>query len=116
MKQILALLLVAMMLPLHAQGVKPTIEKVDDTHKATFYHENGEIAQTGFLLNGKPHGQWLMYDNEGNKMAAAIYKEGSREGKWLFWDKEGNLKEVDYHNNKIMHVKQWNNYEIVSIQ
>ncbi len=108
---ILALMLSVYMYP---QDTEPSLEKVGKMVKATYFHDNGEIAQTGFLLKGKLHGQWLMYDVNGKKIASGKYKDGKREGKWFFW--EANiLKEVDFENNRITYVKNWNQSEVVAI-
>ena len=82
--------------------------------QATYFHDNGNIAQTGFLLKGKLHGQWLMYNTAGKKIASGKYVEGKKAGKWFFWEGEI-LKEVDYADNRIVNVKKWNKSEIVSV-
>ncbi|RYC50744.1 toxin-antitoxin system YwqK family antitoxin [Flagellimonas olearia] len=99
---------------MYPQDTQPTFEKVGKMVKATYFHENGEMAQTGYYLNGKLHGQWLMYNAEGKKIASGAYMDGQRTGKWFFW--EGDLlREVDFSDNRIASVKNWNQSEIVSI-
>jgi len=93
---------------------EPTLEKVGKMVKATYFHENGEIAQVGYLKDGKLHGEWLMYDDEGKKLASGRYANGKKTGKWFFW-KDDILKEVDFAENRIVNVKNWNQSEIVSI-
>ena len=100
---------------MYPQSTEPTLEKVGKLVKATYFHDNGEIAQTGYLMKGKLHGQWLMYDVNGKKLASGKYENGMRTGKWLFWQDEV-LKEVDFVNNQIRNVKNWNRSEVVSIQ
>ena len=100
---------------IYAQGTEPTVEKVGDMVKATYFHENGEIAQTGYMMNGKLHGQWFMYNAEGKKLASGKYIDGKKSGKWFFWEDEI-LKEVDYDANRIVNVKNWNQSEVVSVQ
>lgn len=69
--------------------------------EATYFHENGEISQSGtFNLAGKLHGEWLSYNEEGQKISVGSYVDGQKVGKWLFWSGEV-LKEVDYNNNAI---------------
>ncbi|MEM7484362.1 MAG: nicotinic acid mononucleotide adenyltransferase, partial [Bacteroidota bacterium] len=97
-----------------AQGTEPTLEKVGKMVKATYFHENGEIAQTGYLLKGKLHGQWFKYDTNGKKIASGKYDEGKRAGKWFFWEGQI-LKEVDFADNRIVNVKNWNQSELVSV-
>ena len=111
-----AILLLAFMLAfsMYAQDKKPTFEEVGKMVKATYFHDNGEVAQTGFLADGKLHGQWLMYAENGKKIASGKYDEGKRTGKWFFWEGEI-LKEVDFTDNRIVNVKNWNKSEIVSV-
>ena len=111
-----AILFLAMLFSvyMYSQDVKPTFEAVGKMVKATYFHENGEIAQTGYLLKDKLHGQWFMYNTEGKKIASGKYVEGVRQGKWFFWEGEI-LKEVDFKDNKIVGVKNWNSAEAVSV-
>lgn len=72
--------------------------------KATLFHENGMVAQTGFYtLDNKLEGEWISYDALGNKTAVAHYNNGSKVGTWYFY--QGNeIKEVNYSNSKIAKV------------
>lgn len=96
------------------QETEPKLENVGKVIKATFFHDNGEIAQTGYMLKGKLHGQWFKYNREGKKIASGKYENGERSGKWFFWN-EGILKEVDFVDNRIANVKNWNQSEVVSV-
>lgn len=85
---------------IYAQDVEPTFEKQGNKVKATYFHENGEVAQQGFFLNEKLEGEWKMFNNEGEKIAMGNYSKGVKTGKWLFW--EGDIvKEVKFDNNRI---------------
>ncbi|MCW1953021.1 MAG: nicotinic acid mononucleotide adenyltransferase [Flavobacteriia bacterium] len=106
MKRIVLIGLLVMGWSMTAQTTNPTYEKVGDLVKATFFHENGEVAQTGFYLDTKLHGEWKMYNKQGDKIAMGTYKEGAKSGKWFFWEGEA-LKEVDYISNKIAAIRQW---------
>ncbi|WP_343487095.1 nicotinic acid mononucleotide adenyltransferase [Allomuricauda sp. d1] len=114
MKKLILLLAAVFTIGVYAQDIKPTYEKVGDMVKATYFHDNGEIAQTGFYLNGKLHGQWRMYNEEGKKIATGKYEMGQRSGKWFFWEGQ-TLKEVDFTDNRITNVIQWNNAEAVAV-
>lgn len=116
MKKVILVLAVIFSVSMFAQEVKPKFEKVEgDLVKATYFHDNGEIAQTGFLFKGKLHGDWFMYDLEGKKIASGSYENGERAGKWFFWN-EAILKEVDFVDNRIKYVKNWNQSEVVTRQ
>ncbi|TMU54862.1 toxin-antitoxin system YwqK family antitoxin [Flagellimonas algicola] len=114
MKKAIFFLAVMFSVGMYSQNIEPTMEKVGDMVKATYFHENGEIAQTGYFLNEKLHGQWFMYNLEGKKIASGKYVDGKKSGKWFFW-KDEILKEVDFVENRIVHVKNWNQSEIVSV-
>ncbi|NJB36555.1 MULTISPECIES: toxin-antitoxin system YwqK family antitoxin [Flavobacteriaceae] len=115
MKKITIILAVMMISAVtFAQETKPKFEKEGKMVKATYFHDNGEVAQSGYLKDGKLHGQWFMYDVDGKKLATGKYNEGVKEGKWLFWKGEM-LKEVDFVDNRITNVKNWNQSEVVSI-
>lgn len=113
MKKAIVLIAIIFSVQTYAQDIKPTFEKEGKMVKATYFHENGEIAQTGFLLNGKLQGQWSMYNTAGKKIVSGKYNNGKRSGKWFFW-KGDILKEVDFQDNRIAYVKEWNTSQVVS--
>jgi antitoxin component YwqK of YwqJK toxin-antitoxin module len=55
-----------------------------------------------------------MFDEKGEKIAMGSYQQGKRTGKWFFWSEES-LKEVDFVNNKMAKLVQWNNQESLAI-
>ena len=112
MKAMIGLLALMATFTMQAQITQPVFQKEGNTVKATYFHDNGAIAQVGAYVNGKLHGDWIMYDAQGNKQAIGQYDNGVKVGKWFFWDEEG-LKEVDYRNNQIAQVVKWNNGESV---
>ena len=85
---------------------KPVFEKQGDLIKGTFYYEDGSVRQEGTYKNGKLHGEWVSYDQNGEKTAIANYKNGEKSGKWFFWS-EDKLTEVDYQNSVIASVNSW---------
>ncbi|WP_340076052.1 nicotinic acid mononucleotide adenyltransferase [Leptobacterium sp. I13] len=97
-----------------AQESKPTLEKEGDLIKATYFHDNGQISQTGYYLNDKPHGEWKAYNTEGEKIAMGLYDLGKKTGKWFFWT-EGKLSEVNYEDSKIVSVTEWNKANSIAV-
>ncbi len=72
--------------------------------EATYYHMNGVISQEGtFNLERKLHGEWMSYNEEGEKLAQGTYEGGVKSGKWFFWD-NGMMKEVEFNDNAITSV------------
>lgn len=98
--------IVMMMVFVFGASVAIAQEAPKDTFKvnkglieATLYHDNGQIAQTGFYTkDNKLQGEWISYDAQGNKTAVAQYSKGQRVGTWLFYQGDI-LKEVTYTNN-----------------
>lgn len=108
MKKILVILAFIFSATMLAQDVKPTLEKVGDLVKATYFHSNGQIQQQGFYKDKKLHGKWVSYNAEGKKISTGTYKNGVKTGKWFFWEGEGDkLSEVNYENNQIASIKTW---------
>jgi len=96
-----------------AQEVKPVLEQKEDLVKATYYYANGQIQQEGFFKDGKLTGQWIAYDENGNKKAIGEYTNGEKTGKWFFWN-DKSLSEVDFSKSKISNVKAWTQEAIVN--
>ena len=85
-------------------AVQDEYVKEGDIIKATLYHDNGVVAQTGFYtLDNKLEGEWISYDALGNKTAVAHYENGKKVGTWFFY--QGNeIKEVKYDDSRIAQV------------
>ncbi len=98
----------------YAQKKEPTFEREGDMVKATYFHDNGLVAQSGYMIDGKLHGDWVMFDAKGEKIAEGSYTNGKRQGTWYFWE-NGMVKEVDFVDSKITAVKDWNPSEGVTV-
>lgn len=92
-------------------SMDPVFEKQGELITGTFYYEDGSIQQKGTYKDGKLHGKWVSYNEEGEKTALANYTNGEKTGKWFFWS-DNELTEVDYQNNQIASVKGWKGNEI----
>ena len=83
------------------------LDKEKNLIEVTFFHDNGKVSQTGYYtLDGKLHGEWKSFCNEGNKLISARYDNGKKVGKWFYWSGD-TLKEVDYDNNAVASVTEW---------
>lgn len=91
------------------------LDKEKDLIEVVYYHDNGQVSQTGYYTKeGKLHGEWFSYCQEGNKIVSAKYDEGKKVGKWFYWSNDV-LREVDYSNNAIAGVSEWTNKTRVAI-
>ncbi len=95
-----------------AQEVKPKFEVVDQMVKATYFYDNGQIKQEGTYLDGKLHGKWVSYNEDGSKQTMGEYENGNKTGKWFFWSQTA-LNEVDFANSRIAEVKRWSKEALV---
>lgn len=84
-----------------------------NTVKAVYFHENGQVKQEGFYKDGKLHGKWTSYDTNGQKVALGEYENGQKSGKWFFWT-NSKLAEVDYATSRIANVKNWQNTAVAN--
>jgi len=89
-----------------AQAKKPVLEQEGNLVKATYYYDNGQIEQQGHFKDGKLDGNWVAFDEKGNKKSMGNYANGNKTGKWFFWGDKA-LSEVDYSNSRVASVKSW---------
>lgn len=117
MKKILTIAIVLFSVSfINAQENKVQVEETDKGYDVVYFHDNGEIAQTGsFNFDGKLDGIWRSYDTNGNKVAIGNYDNGKKTGKWFFWSAD-KLTEVDYKEFKVEKVNQWANKTQLAIR
>ena len=76
-----------------------TLNKETNQIDVVYYHDNGQVSQTGsYTADGKLEGEWISYDNAGEVLVKAYYKNGKKVGKWIHVV-DGIVKEVDYSKN-----------------
>lgn len=105
MKNHILLLALVFSSAMYSQSV-PMLEQYGNMVKATYYNEDGKIQQQGFFKDGKLEGQWVSYDQQGNKKAVAEYDAGAKTGQWVFWN-DRSLTEVAYSDSRVASVKTW---------
>lgn len=92
---------------------KRTFIQVGELIQFTEYHDNGELSQTGYFLDGKNHGVWVSYDRNGVKRSKGVFSQGKKVDRWFFWN-EGALLEVDYKDNILQSAIKWGNAELIA--
>ena len=97
-----------------AQDIQPTYKAEGDLVKATYYYEDGSVRVEGFFKDKKLTGQWTQFDEKGNKIQIANYKDGQKVGKWFVWGKDA-LKEINYDNNAIVSINTWKSESKVAL-
>ncbi|NNC62029.1 MAG: nicotinic acid mononucleotide adenyltransferase [Eudoraea sp.] len=77
------------------------LNKETNLIEVTEYHDNGLVSQEGtFNLEGELHGEWVSYNDQGEKISRGSYLNGQRTGIWYFWLGDS-VKEVEYSKNAI---------------
>jgi antitoxin component YwqK of YwqJK toxin-antitoxin module len=67
----------------------------------TFDNE-GHLLQTGNFKEGKNHGKWTWFYQNGAKKLEGSFNMGSREGVWITYNKNGSkITESNYRNDKL---------------
>jgi len=60
--------------------------------QVAYYYRNGQVRETGFVKDGKNHGLWISYAEDGRKLMEAKFFGNERLGKWYYWDRQGSLQ------------------------
>jgi len=91
-----------------AQENTPQIELVKNgkSYEYTLYHDNGQIAQKGAIVNQQLEGVWVRFSPEGKKLSQGTFTKGKKTGKWFFWNEQG-LIEADFKDNKLVTAVSW---------
>ena len=105
--------LISISLTAQDNELKKTYLQEGDQVRYIEFYSNGQIAQTGFFLNGKNHGLWTSYKLDGTKKAEGNFKNGKKVDDWFFWN-ESVLIEVTFKNNTVLKAIQWDKSEILA--
>ncbi len=71
-------------------------EKGGVVRKVT-YHDNGRMKSERYLLDGSMHGPWMIWDEDGNKLAEGHHSRGMLDGTEVRYNKDGlKLSEVNW--------------------
>ena len=84
------------------------IVKQGDLYKVTYFHENGNVSQTGFInSNRKLQGTWTSFDVDGKEKSVGQYENGKKSGTWFFGSNTNSITQVDFGNdNRVASVYQ----------
>ena len=88
---------------------KPVLEKINEiSSKATWFHSNGVVRETGYFSNGEKHGVWFSYDEKGNKIMEANYTNGVKDGNCSVWFSNGSIHyHMVYESGKRILATEW---------
>ena len=72
--------------------------------EAVYFHDNGVVSQKGtFNISRQLHGEWISFNETGEKIAQGNYLNGMKTGTWYFWF-EDSVRVVEYDQNIIAEV------------
>jgi antitoxin component YwqK of YwqJK toxin-antitoxin module len=66
---------------------------------STTYHPNGGIKTKGTIVDGKRHGLWESFYENGTKWSETNYAYGVREGKTVSYHKNGFIHYIGYYSS-----------------
>ncbi|MGM0549612.1 MAG: toxin-antitoxin system YwqK family antitoxin [Bacteroidota bacterium] len=73
-------------------GIHRWYDSTGSLNKVRIYNDKGQVEGEGMLTHsGKRTGNWILFNNEGNKSAKGSYENNLREGKWQFFYPDGFL-------------------------
>jgi antitoxin component YwqK of YwqJK toxin-antitoxin module len=91
----------------------------EDGNRTVYTYQDGMIAfetftsegllfETGYFLDGRPHGNWVRFDEQGEVAAQASYNFGDKDGRWLVWNHDRTiLFEINYQQNEKISAVKW---------
>jgi len=93
-------------------GGATTLKNVTDLgkglQKVTWQNENGAVVEEGFYLNGKKHGTWTSFDENGNKSVVANWASDKKDGSFYIMHSNGKVKyQIVYSDNKKVMANEW---------
>ena len=69
----------------HANGnLRSTVYMEGPLERFIVYHESGRVKEMGAYRNGRKHGKWCQYGEDGTVLAEARFERGRRVGVWVF--------------------------------
>lgn len=81
---------------------------VNGRTEVTFYYANGKVQERGYLKEGLLQGEWIRYNEAGEKVQIANYENGQKMGRWFFWLQDGErLRVMDYRANELIKTQDW---------
>ena len=73
-------------------------------------YPNGQLQMKGEILQGKRHGAWTSYYENGLKWSEDTYNLGARDGKCVSFYDNGQVRYIGYYTNNVKSSK-WDFYD-----
>ena len=73
------------------------VPQTSEPTPTTNHYADGALQSTGFLLDGRMHGEWAFYRKDGSVMRIGSLDRDRQVGTWRTFDRSGRLvKETVY--------------------
>ncbi|MGC6421573.1 MAG: toxin-antitoxin system YwqK family antitoxin [Flavobacteriaceae bacterium] len=108
------LFILALSMPLSFGQNRTEYKKERKLVSVVSFHDNGQIAQKGYLKNNKLHGEWISFSDTGEKLAQGQFLKGKKIGKWFFWTAD-QMTEVTFKENKVIDSVIWQKETIAAV-
>ncbi|NCG29883.1 MAG: hypothetical protein GWP27_05370, partial [Bacteroidetes bacterium] len=97
MRPILIIFLFAAFTSTAQENSSPVVPKVQKQPYVDFYDDDQtQKYSEGMFLNGKKHGPWIYYYQNGKKQEESNYNNGKHSGKVTYWYDDGQRKAEGY--------------------
>jgi len=73
-------------------------DEVSETY--VVFHENGQIAELGQIINERAEGVWKKWNENGKLLERIKYKNGNKSGKLIVRNKDGKLISKGHYDRK----------------
>ncbi|MFZ5552531.1 MAG: toxin-antitoxin system YwqK family antitoxin [Bacteroidota bacterium] len=73
-------------------------------------YPDGQLKMKGEMVQGKRHGEWVSYYENGMKWSEDTYNLGARDGKCVSFYKNGQVRYIGYYTNNVKSGK-WSFYD-----
>lgn len=79
----------------------------DDVVYFIKYHENGRVQEKGTVLDGKKHGRWTQFDDQGRRTARVQFDHGKRTGVWVLRTLDGLNHRLRYRDGELVRAEEY---------
>lgn len=93
----------------HSNGNRQsvTFDKGSNGIQLISFYESGKIREVGHIKEGRPHGEWRSWNEQGIRTGIAYYVRGRKTGNWKIYNNEGELRyELTYRNGELITRKE----------
>lgn len=81
-------------------GAYASLKKDIKHGQFVYFDENGQKESEGIFAWNKVDGAWTYWDDKGKLSAKGVWKQGVKHGKWTYWNADGRITvEANFKND-----------------